>query len=521
MVSLRVLWFLMLLMPAIALAEQASVRLSTENAQIFVGDAIIIDIESVGLLEPLDVGPLKKIAVFDRETIGTRIAVVEGKVVEIKIRRMEFTATDAGTVIFGPLTGVASNGDVTSNAISINIAQANVQQWAPTEQDISFEFTLNNNSPYIHQQIVANLVLRHRYPVADESIVLPDFDQFDVVPLFERRRTLDATDDGWRLISWQWLLHPKVSGKLTFNGPGWSGLMVKSRTQRGTFALPSKPTSLSVQPAINSDWWLPAASVVLADSWSSPVIEISAGDEIIRTVSVTATGVLSQQIPDIVPLASRAISSVLISSQREQTTVNNTITSKAEFKFRMTAQSPIPVFLDTIRVPWWNTVENKMSEAIIPARRINVGLPERADVLANLALKRTPWERLKLFVKTTGVSWQLPAVLFATLVAFYLWLSKSLHAQQLFKRISQAKHIRRINRAVKNQQWPQLWTLLESAPSTIRGSKEFHMIHTHCKHKLFAQDQSNQNTSLPRLRRTRQTKGNTGEVEEYLPPLSI
>lgn len=519
--NVKCVLLLLLLLPALCFAEQASVRLSTENAQVFVGDSIVIDVESTGLLEPLDVEPLKNIATFDRETYGTRIAVVEGKVVEIKIRRMEFTATDAGTVIFGPITGIATNGDVQSNAVSVNVDEANVQQWTPTEQDINLDFTINNNSPYIHQQIVANLVLRHRYPVADESIVLPDFNQFDVVPVFEQRRTLDATDNGWRLISWRWLLHPKASGELTFNGPGWSGLMVKSRTQRGTFELPSKAIGLSVTPAINNEWWLPAASVELSDSWSSPVIEISAGDEVIRTVSVTATGVLSQQIPDIVPLASRAISAVLISSQREQALINNTITSKAEFKFRMTAQSPIPVFLDTIRVPWWNTVDNEMSESIIPARRINVGLPERADVLANLALKRTPLERLKLFIKSTGVTWTLPAALFTLLIASYLWLSKSRHAKRFLTRINHRRHIRRINRAVTKQQWPRLWTLLESAPDDVRFSKEFQTIQTHCEHQLFAQSMLHQDARLPTLHNTSQHNVNIEQTKEYLPPISI
>lgn len=517
MVNVTFIFLLLLLAPTLAMAVEPVIRLSTDSPQIYVGDAIIIDIESSGLLEPLDVEPLKNAATFDRETYGTRIAVIEGKVVEIKIRRMEFTATAAGTIIFGPLNGLAVTGAVPSNAIAIKVSEANVEQWSPTNQDISLDFTINNNAPYIHQQIVADLVLRHRFPVADELITLPDFSQFDVVPLFEQRRTLDTADDGWRVISWRWLLHPKVSGELKFNGPEWSGLMVKSRTQRGTFELQSETSNLNIAPAsTTNEWWLPAASVVLEDSWSSPVIEISAGDEIIRTVNVTAIGVLSQQIPDIVPLASRAISSVLISSQREQTLTNDTITSTAEFKFRMTAQSPIPVFLDTIRVPWWNTKDEKMTESIIPARRINVGLPERSDVLANLALKRTPWERFKLFFRSTGVSWQLPALLLALLAAICLWLAKSRYAKRLFTQINYDRHSRRINRAVRRHQWNRVWTLLDSAPDVARKTSEFSLIKTHCERMLFAQNQLDANNNLPQLR-----KANNGKTTAYLPPLSI
>ena len=138
----------------------------------------------------------------------------------------------------------------------------------------------------------------------------------------------------------------------------------------------------------------------LLDPLFGAEVSVSAGDEVIRTITVIADGALSQQIPDIAPLPSRAFSSVLIGKNREQSLIGNKIVSKAEFQFRMTAQSPIPVFLDTVRVPWWNTVEQKMSEAIIPARRINIGLPERADVLANLALRGSFWDRSVLKIKS-------------------------------------------------------------------------------------------------------------------------
>lgn len=523
MVKLITTLLLLLLATANVFAQQSKVHLSTDNQQVYIGDAIIIDIESTGLIESLNVEPLKKIATFDRETYGTRIAVVGGKVVENKIRRMEFTAVEPGIIIFGPLTGVANSGEVQSNSIAISVSKADDEQWSPSNKDLTLEFTLDNHSPYVHQKIIADMVLRHRYPVADESISLPDFSQFDVVPVFEQRRTLDSSDEGWRVISWQWLLHPKSSGELTVQGPGWSGLMVKSRTQRGNFTLAPQPIDLSIQAANNPDeWWLPASSVVLEDSWSSPVTEISAGDELIRTVTITATGILSQQIPDILPLESRAISSVLISQQRNQTLVDNIITSNAEFKFRMTAQSPIPVFLDTIRVPWWSTVENKMKEAIIPARRINVGLPERADVLANLALKRTPWERIKLTLRSINVGWKIPALLTALLITTLLLLKKSTYVSNLIKHASQRRHIRKINRAVRNEDWFEVWTLLEAAPATVRNNIEAQKIQAHVEHALFSQSQSTPNTGteLPILR-MKHSEQTTEYPRVHLPQLDI
>jgi hypothetical protein len=498
MVRITILLLTLFIMPSFVGAENASVNLKIDNADLFIGDAIIIDIESTGLVEPLDVEPLKRIAQFDRETYGTRIAVVNQKVVEIKIRRMEFTATKAGPLIFGPLIGIANTGDVVSNAISVVITKPSEQQWSPGNNELSLDFSVDNTQPYIHQQFVANLTLKHRFAIADESMVLPDFAEFDVVPVLVARRTFDPDDGSWRLIRWQWLLHPKQSGNVTLPGPSWKGLMIKSRTQRSQFAIAAPDIDLRIGSAINAnEWWLPASNLTLSDSWSKPVIELSAGDEVIRTITVIAQGALSQQIPDITPLPSRAISAVLISKNREQSLINDKIVSKAEFQFRMTAQSPIPVFLDTVRVPWWNTVERKMSEAIIPARRINIGLPERADVLASLALRGSFWERSLLRLKSINMGWAIPAMLLMLIATVIAFSKRSEYLTSLQQRTVLRNRVRKINKAVRSRNWITAWAQLENAPAALRHNPDYHALKSICESNVFGGDHAKTVESQP------------------------
>ena len=144
--------------------------------------------------------------------------------------------------------------------------------------------------------------------------------------------------------------------------------------------------AITVNPAsAEADWWLPAEAVTLTESWSSEVRELKAGDEVVRTLTLSATGVLASQLPVVVPLETRGIAQTLIREQREEALQGTTVQAQATFDYRVRAQSPVPVFLDTVRVPWWNTQLQEADEAILPARRINVGLPERADLLAALA----------------------------------------------------------------------------------------------------------------------------------------
>ncbi len=372
------------------------IKMSTETPRVFVGDLIILDIEYVGLVEEPDFSLLKSAAPFERETYGTRIGVFGGKVIEIKIRRMEFVADKAGPLILGPLTsrntidGEQTPLDViTSNSVTIKVQAASKTIWTVSAADAVLTTTLSPSNPYVHQQLTLDITLQHQHQIAEEQFKLPSLNDFKVVPVFSERRTVDASN-GMRTTAWRYLIFPKFSGVIDLGEVSWSGTLVKSRTERAAFKRSSGVGSIAVLPAIESgsihgEWWLPASSLELTESWSSDLKQLKAGSESIRTLSVIATGVTASQLPVITPLETRGLTQSLIDQKRSENMVAGTITSTASFQYRVKAQSPIPVFLDTVRVAWWNTRTNKAAEAIIPARRINIGLPERDDLLAELA----------------------------------------------------------------------------------------------------------------------------------------
>lgn len=384
----------------------ASINLTSATQNIYLGDSVVLDIESTGLLDPLDVTRIKDRPDFLRETTGTRIAVIDGKVVEIAIRRMEFIPTQTGLLVFGPLTGETTSGVITSGSVSVEVQAALSTQWQPDNTDLQSEFEFSTTSPIVGEQVIVDIKLRHTHQIANELIKMPAFSGFDVLPVFEQRRTIDG-DGQWRQISWRYLLHPKQSGDIEIDPIQWTGTMIKSRSQRGEFVQKLSLPALQVNsaPADRPDWWLPATSVKLSDTWSKDVITLSAGDEIIRTITLTAANVLGNQLPDIAPYPTRALTSTLIRSNRDHELINNHTIATATFEYRMVAQSPIPVFLDTVRVAWWNVDTGTHEEAILPARRINVGLPDRADLLADLAINKSRWSRFVLNLRSYA-RWQ-------------------------------------------------------------------------------------------------------------------
>lgn len=420
----RVVILLALLLTALNVYSQSNspkpyIKLQFDTGEIYLGDAVVLEIESTGLLDPIDFEPLLTQATLVRETTGTRIAVIGGKVVEIKIRRMDLIPKRTGAVVIGPLM----SGEIASNSVHVNVLDATRPDWQPQTDDLQIITSLSPQTTSVNQQVQLTIELIHRYPINNESIQLPALDDFAHRELITDRRTFKGDNREWFRTEWRYLIFPKRSGTLDIGNVNWAGTIAKSRTERAEFTRSLQALRLLVKPAEgdNSQWWLPAESLQLTEAWSTPPTELRAGDELERTIKVSAKGVLAGQIPSPVVPESRAIQQTLINTERRETLTDDSVTSTADFTYRVKAQSPIPVFLDTIRIPWWNTKLGEAKEAIIPARRINVGLPDRADVLTKLALQETGVNKFKHWLQTTD-QLRLITYLVASVCAL-LWLT--------------------------------------------------------------------------------------------------
>jgi len=440
---------------SLAASVSRGITLSADSENIYLGDIVIIEMRSVGLLDSADVSALFTQADLLRETTGTQIAVIDGRVVEVNIRRMEFEPRIEGTIRFGPAQGETKDGLVSSNTLSINVLPAIVEPWIPDEDDLHVTISMHtdNNTytsnelstmptTYVGQKITVDIALRHRDTIADETVRLPSFDGFDVLTEFAERRTNEPDDSAfsmqarsthglksneadWRVVQWRYHLFAQRSGPMSIDAVHWSGTLIRSRTQRAQFEKMAEPRQLQIKPAAyTSQWWLPADEVSLSETWSRDPRELTAGDELIRTITLNATNVLASHLPVVTPLESRAISSTLLDQQREQKLIGDTIQSTAQFRYRLVAQSPIPVFLDTVRVSWYDPNTSESYEAIIPARRINVGLPDRADLLAEIALNERWQDKAALHIRTlaTGFAYWHISLAILSLVALGMLL---------------------------------------------------------------------------------------------------
>ncbi|MEM1045374.1 MAG: hypothetical protein AAGL24_04450 [Pseudomonadota bacterium] len=381
------------LMPTTGIAKAPQfLKLTVEGSEFFEGDTLVVLVEATGLEDEIDYVALDSVGERVRETYGTRIAVVDGKVAEVRIRRIHILPNGVGTHVIGPLTA----GSVTSNSVAVRVLTAETKDWVPGPDNIRVAARLSRADPYLQSQTVLDLELRHRYPLIEESFDIPAFPGMRSKTVFAERRVLDPKDDGWRVISWRFLLFPERSGPVELASFRAEGTMVKSRRERAAYALDTGPIRLTVRPAgaLDSDWWLPASQVRVTDEWSEDPRDLSAGDEIERHIVVHAKGVTAEQIPALSMQETRGLLITPLGNERETTITETGASADARFGFRIRALSPIPVFPDTIRLAWWNVETDKAEMAVLPARRINIGIPDREALLRAIGEEETLFQAI-------------------------------------------------------------------------------------------------------------------------------
>lgn len=377
------LLFVVLAAPLTAQAKPApSIELILETQEAFLGDAVVVEVRWSGLVDDPDLTPLFRDATLLRETAGTRLAVIEGQVVDIASRRLELQPRALGLLTLGPI----ENDGVTSNSVSIKIEEPQTLAWTPGPDDVQLSQNVSTTEPWLQQQVLVKVQLRTRYPMAGEVVTLPVFDGLRALPTMTARRTLDEKE-GWALTEWRWLVFPQRSGALGIPGAAIKGGLIKSRAERGDFNLKAPDMTLAVRPAAfdAGQWWIAAKSLKLTEQWSKPELALTAGDEVERTLIVTATGVLPEQIPNLSMAETRGLQITPLDVQRESRIVGDEAQAVARFRIRLRVLSPGSLFVDTVRLRWWNTEENRAADAILPARRIETTIPDR-DILAAQAL---------------------------------------------------------------------------------------------------------------------------------------
>ena len=141
------------------------------------------------------------------------------------------------------------------------------------------------------------------------------------------------------------------------------------------FRVASNQTVLEVKPpAVAMDPWLPLRSLKILEDSAAPQ-QPQVGEPMIRKITLSSVGTVGSQLPDTEAQEDHDNFKVYADRPDIKTDIDKdtgVISSQRTESYSMVPQRAGRLVLPAIRVSWWDTVNNRASTAILPARTIKV-----------------------------------------------------------------------------------------------------------------------------------------------------
>lgn len=356
---------------------------SVDRKQIGRSDPVTLQLQHVdsqgGFLNLLstdipDLSPLERDwNIVGRPRISKESSNVNGKSTSTTRWEVELLPRRAGEVL---IPALSYKGEY-SDPIRIN-----VEDTATTEPEKSehffFEVEVSSGTHYVQEQLL--YIERMYYTVNHDDASLSEFEVANarVQPLMDPKKHITVVD-GQRIGVYErrYAIFPESSGTLVIPGQRFTARVTDryNRFRGSAETIVSKPIELTINPIPDSypqAPWIPASRFVLEETFSTPPTEWQAGEPVTRTFTIKATGLNSGQVPP-VPMAE-------VQGLRyypDQTQDNSSISEQGIVTTITQSVALVPgvageLILPEVRIPWWNTLENRVEYATLPEHEIKV-----------------------------------------------------------------------------------------------------------------------------------------------------
>lgn len=389
-------------------AQTTSISTSVDKTQVPLGQSLNLEINYSNSQPPqADLTELRQ----DFDVVGvmesTNINIINGQHNMEYVRKFKIIPKREGDLTIPVFTDKQGNK---SAPITIKVlpadavvsAPANANASAPVQNEPQFSMRgrINNNNPYVQQEIIYTLSLldsgglQGREPVFElnnKDWVIRSIGTPDINPLVVKGKKM-------REITFKYAMFPQRSGKLTVPAARFEGYTLSrpkkridpfadlfgddlSATLGFTFAeqnpviLRSKPIEIdvkSIPAANNGNWWLPAQDVMLADKWEPDTTQFKVGEAIHRTVYLKADGVLDNQLPELQFASVNGIKQYPEKPATEMSADKGRVVSIMKLSNVYIPSQAGKITIPEMKVNWFDINDQKIKTATLPAKEINI-----------------------------------------------------------------------------------------------------------------------------------------------------
>ena len=368
-----------------AFADVNSVEATIDRNPVMVDEAIRLTITADGSAdrEAFDSSPLLKDFVVGRTSVSSQTSIVNFDTKRTTVWTTTLFPRKEGSFTIPSL----SIEGKTTKPIQVKVIP--VQEQSNVARDYFVTTDIDLKEAYLNQQLLYTVKLYLSSNIERGSLQAPDMQNAEITQLGEDKQYTDIVNGRrYQIIERQFAVVPQASGEFTLRGPIFTGEVMAAntnqrfgffnRTQQVNRVGPDITVNIKPIPQGIDYPWLPSEMVRVDEEWPQGDSFV-AGEPVTRIVTLTALGVVEEQLPDIPEFSPPNFK--LYPDQDNTTTVekDQSLISQRQTSLAIIPTEPGNFVLPEITIPWFNTLTQKTEYATIPARSITVAAASGKD----------------------------------------------------------------------------------------------------------------------------------------------
>ncbi|MEZ0152139.1 MAG: BatD family protein [Candidatus Reddybacter sp.] len=273
--------------------------------------------------------------------------------------------------------------DEISNALEIKVSKAK----ASTQVAGAAVFTetiLDKSSVYVQEQALLTLRLYTSVPMSNFTIGELAVPEAQLIKVAESQYQKEIDGKQYTVVETRYAIFADSSLTLEIPAIQYRGVIAEQTTrhsgslfrQRGRQAFfNTEVKQLQIKPMPNNNTlqhWLPGKGVGLQERWSNTTDDITLGEPLTRTITITGQGLMGSQLP---PL--QMPSSKNYKLYPDQAQMEDSVSEAGVFGKRIESIAIVPTQVGSITLPdisldWWDTEANALRQTVLKGRTLNV-----------------------------------------------------------------------------------------------------------------------------------------------------
>lgn len=340
------------------------------------GSTLTLRVRTRDLEQQLDITPLLRDFEVVAQTQSTNNPALTGLGTEFQEWELVLTPRRSGQLSIPPLLV----GQQLTQPISIRVIAVSPEQRAVMDRDVFLEVDIANETPYVGEAVLVRLSLFYNVNVNGTfADVNPEQSAWE--PLGDSHTgTTERNGNTYSYTRFHYLYTPLEPGERTLPAFEFDGdYRTHNLAPRQTLpTVRSEPIELTVRP-VPDDFpsgypWLPARDLTLSQAWSSDQTDWSAGEQLTRTLTLTARGPAAANLP---PVLSRLQQPDGINTYAGSTRTQDELGTEDRVATRREHQEVLFTTagehtLPEVRMPWWDLDTDQLRWAEVPGRSLQV-----------------------------------------------------------------------------------------------------------------------------------------------------